>query len=69
MPLFEVIGIDATSKSFCISFEFLLGETEGDLIQVLNHLNEMLGEDIRPGVILTNKAESIQSVVKAVFPE
>ena len=69
MPLFEVIGIDASSKSFCVSFEFLPGETEGDLIQALNHLNEMLGEDVRPGVILTDKAESIRSAVKAVFPE
>ena len=29
----------------------------------------MLGEDVRLGVILTNKAELIRSVVKVVFPK
>jgi len=29
----------------------------------------MLGEDVRLGVILTNKAKLIRSVVKVVFPK
>jgi len=69
MPLFEAIGIDATGKSFCVSFEFLLGETEEDLTQALKHLREMLGNDIQPGVILTDKAESIRSAVASIFPK
>jgi hypothetical protein len=31
MPLFKAIGINATGKSFCVSFKFLLGEIEEDL--------------------------------------
>jgi hypothetical protein len=69
MPLFKAISINATGKSFCVSFKFLLGETEEDLTQALKHLREMLGDDIQPGVILTDKAESIRSVVASIFPE
>ena len=30
MPLLDIIGIDATRRSFCIAFAFLSGETEED---------------------------------------
>jgi hypothetical protein len=67
MPLFEVIGIEATGKSFCVCFEFLPGETEDDLVQALTHLKEMLGDDT-PGVILSDKAEAQRNAIKRVFP-
>lgn len=68
MPLFEVIGIDATGKSFCVCFEFLPGESEEDLVQALMHLKEMLGDNAPSGVILSDKAEAQRNAIKTVFP-
>jgi hypothetical protein len=69
MPLFEVIRINATRRSFCVCFEFLPGEEEEDLIQALEYLKEMLGEDCPPGVILMDKAQAQRNAVQAVFPD
>ena len=69
IPLFKAIRIDTTSKSFYISFKFLLRETEEDLTQALKHLREMLDDDIQLGVILTDKVESIRSAVTSIFPK
>jgi hypothetical protein len=69
MLLFKAIGINATRKSFCVSFKFLLGEVEEELTQALKHLREILGNNIQPGVILTGKVESIRSIVASIFPE
>jgi MULE transposase domain len=59
MPLFEVIRVEATRKSFCVSFEFLPVETKPDYIQALLYLKEMLGNDYTPGVIFTDKEEAL----------
>ncbi len=50
-----------------MSFEFLLGETEEDLTQALKYLREILSNNIQLGVILTDKAESIRSIVASIF--
>jgi hypothetical protein len=68
MPLFEVIGIEATSKSLCVSFDFLSGETEEDYIWALEHGKKMLGDTL-PGVILSDKAYSNRDAIGVVFPE
>ncbi len=69
MLLFKAISINTTGKSFYISFKFLLREIEEDLIQALRHLKEMLRDNIQLGVILTNKAESIRTIVRTIFPK
>ena len=67
--LFKVISINTIGKSFYISFKFLLREIEEDLIQALRYLKEILRDNIQLGVILTNKAESIQTIVRTIFPK
>jgi hypothetical protein len=65
MPLFECITIDATRKSICVCFEFLPGEEEEHVVQSLEHLKEMLGDEITSGrgVFLTDKANVIRNAV------
>ncbi len=41
MPLLDMIGVDATGRSFCIAFAFLSGEAEGDYIWVLERLRTL----------------------------
>lgn len=67
MPLFEVIGVEATGKSFCVYFEFMLREEEVDYVRALSHLKEMLG-DSSSKVILTDKSDSIRNTIATVFP-
>ena len=41
MPLFDMIGIDATGRFFCIAFVFLNGEAEKDYIWALEQLKTL----------------------------
>jgi hypothetical protein len=66
MPLFEVIGVKATGKSFCGTFEFMPGEEEPDYIRALEHVKEMLG-DVSPKVILIDKADAVRNAIAIVF--
>jgi hypothetical protein len=70
MPLFDVIGVDACQRSFCIAFAFLGGETEEDYAWVLNRLNTLFeSRNIRhPSVILTDRCLACMKAVAICFP-
>ena len=41
MPLLDMIGVDATGRSFCIAFAFLSGEAEEDYTWALEQLKKL----------------------------
>jgi hypothetical protein len=69
MPLLDMIGVDATGRSFCIAFAFLSGETEEDYIWALGRLKTLYEQcgGILPSVILTDRCLAVINAVSALF--
>jgi hypothetical protein len=70
MPLLDIIGVDASQRSFCIAFAFLSGETEADYIWALEQL-KLLYEQCNaslPSVILTDRCLACINAITTLFP-
>jgi hypothetical protein len=70
MPLLDMIGVDASQKSFCIAFAFLSGETEADYMWALEQLKSFYQQcdTPLPSVILTDCFLACINAVDALFP-
>lgn len=70
MPLLDMIGVDATGRSFCIAFAFLSGETEKDYIWALERLKILYEQcgGVLPSVILTDRCLAVINAASALFP-
>ncbi|KAL2137775.1 hypothetical protein VTI28DRAFT_8314 [Corynascus sepedonium] len=70
MPLLDMIGVDATGRSFCIAFAFLSGETEEDYTWALERLKTLYEQcgRIFPSVILTDRCQAVINVASTLFP-
>jgi hypothetical protein len=70
MPLLDMIGIDATGRSFCIAFALLSGETEEDYTWALERLKSLYQQSntTLPSVILTDRCLAVMNAASAVFP-
>ena len=70
MPLLDMIGVDATGRSFCIAFAFLSGETEEDYTWALERLKTLYEQCSRvfPSVILTDRCQAVINAASTLFP-
>jgi hypothetical protein len=69
MPLLDMIGVDATERSFCIAFVFLSGETEEDYIWALEQLKTLYEQcGGIPSIILTDRCLAAMNAVSSLFP-
>ena len=70
MPLLDMIGVDATGRSFCIAFAFLNGETEEDYIWALERLKTLYEQynGVFPSVILTDRCQAVINAASILFP-
>jgi len=70
MPLLDMIGVDATQRSFCIAFAFLSGETEEDYTWALERLKSLYEQcnATLPSVILTDRCLAVMNAASALFP-
>ncbi|RYO85590.1 hypothetical protein DL764_009150 [Monosporascus ibericus] len=70
MPLFDMIGVDATGRSFCIAFAFLSGEAEEDYAWALERLKTLYEQygGILPSVILTDRCLAVMNTASTLFP-
>jgi hypothetical protein len=70
MPLLDMIGVDATRRSFCIAFAFLSGETEVDYMWALERLKSLYeyANATLPSVILTDRCLAVINTVSTLFP-
>ena len=66
MPLLDMIGVDATQRSFCIAFAFLSGETEADYMWALKWLKSLY--TTLPSVILTDRCLAVINAASTLFP-
>ena len=70
MPLLDMIGVDATGRSFCIAFAFLSGETEEDYTWALERLKTLYEQcgGVFPSVILTDRCLAVMNAASTLFP-
>jgi hypothetical protein len=70
MPLLDMIGVDASQRSFCIAFAFLSGETEADYLWALEQLKSLYEQCQAPfpSVILTDRCLACINAVSTLFP-
>ena len=70
MPLLDMIGVDATGRSFCIAFAFLSGEAEEDYTWALEQLKKLYEQcgGLIPSVILTDRCLAAISAASTTFP-
>ena len=64
-----MIGVDATRRSFCITFAFLSGETEEDYIWALERLKTLYEQcgGVFPSVILIDRCLAVINAALALF--
>jgi len=70
LPLFDLVGVDASQRTFCVAFAFLSGETEEDFTWALNNLKELYFElNIQlPSIILTDQCRACINSIDNLFP-
>ena len=70
MPLLDMIGVDATGRSFCIAFAFLSGETEEDYLWALERLKTLYQQcgGVFPSVILMDRCLAVIKAASTLFP-
>lgn len=70
MPLLDIIGVDASQRSFCIAFAFLSGESETDYTWALERLKSLYEQCsiTLPSVILTDHCFVVMNTASTLFP-
>ncbi|XP_065847430.1 uncharacterized protein [Euphorbia lathyris] len=69
MPFFEIIGITPSNKNFLIAYAIMKDETEGSYMWVLEKLKLLLGADVHPTAIATDRELGLMRPVREVFPD
>ncbi|KAF5708438.1 hypothetical protein FMUND_10602 [Fusarium mundagurra] len=69
MPLFDMVGVDATGSTFCIAFAYLSGEEEEDFAWALGALRDLYdANDIpHPSVVLTDRCLACMNAIVSLL--
>ena len=70
MPLLDMIGVDASQRSFCIAFAFLSGEGKEDFVWALDRLRSLyeISKARLPSVVLTDRCLACINAIAVCFP-
>ncbi|XP_038680255.1 protein FAR1-RELATED SEQUENCE 4-like [Tripterygium wilfordii] len=69
MPLFEIVGVTSTEKTFSVAFVLLQSENEDNYTWALSCLRSMIDQCLLPRVILTDRELALMKAIACVFPE
>ncbi len=68
MPLFNIVGVTASSSTFFVAFTFLKREREKDYVWSLEQLRAATGSMCNPKVIITDRDLALMNAVARVYP-
>lgn len=68
MPLFEIVGITSTGKTFNLAFVFMDRERENNYEWALEMIKTVMGDDFRPRLFVTDSEKALINAVEIVFP-
>ena len=70
LPLFELVGVDAMERTFCVGFAFLSSETEEDFAWAFEQLRLALASrETLPQTVATDRDLACMNALDAVFPD
>ncbi|MCI29376.1 protein FAR1-RELATED SEQUENCE 5-like, partial [Trifolium medium] len=70
MPLFEMVGVASTGKTFNVAFAFLSNEKEENFTWALQQCQGLMrSEGMGPMVTLTDRDTALMNAVASVFPD
>ncbi|KAH1197699.1 Protein FAR1-RELATED SEQUENCE 5 [Glycine max] len=70
LPLLDFVGVTPTGMTFSSSFAYVECEHVNNLVWALQRFEgPFLKRDALPGVIVTNRDQTLMNAVKAVFPD
>ncbi|GAU48047.1 hypothetical protein TSUD_272250 [Trifolium subterraneum] len=69
MPLFEIVGVTSTEKSYNVGFAYIANEKEDNFVWALETCKSLLiSKETFPKVIVTDRDKSLMNAVAKVFP-
>lgn len=68
MPLLEIIGMTATNKNFLIGWALMSDETEASYRWVLQQLRNLIGFQVQPTCIVTDRELALMRPIAQIFP-
>lgn len=69
MPLFEMVGVTSTDKTFNVAFAFLSNEKEDNFRWAVQECQKLLqSKELGPKVVVTDRDTALTNVVAEVFP-
>ncbi|KAH1265373.1 PKS-NRPS hybrid synthetase [Glycine max] len=70
LPLLDFVGMTPTGMTFSSGFAYVEGERVNNLVWALQRFRGLfLKRDVLPGVIVTDRDQTLMNAVKDVFPE
>ena len=68
MPLVQIIGMTPTNTNFLVAYAIVADETEGSYSWVLGQLRVILGNDVEPNVIVSDRELGLLKPIEYHFP-
>ncbi|XP_062006092.1 uncharacterized protein LOC133723294 [Rosa rugosa] len=67
-PLFEIVGVTSTEKTFNVAFVYILRETEENYTWALSRLR-ILPDHCTPSVFVTDRELALMNSISKIFPD
>ena len=67
-PLFQIVGVTSTDKTFSAAQAFILRERKEDYVWVLENLKRIMDPNQLPHVIVTDRDLGLMNAIEKVFP-
>jgi alpha-glucosidase len=68
LPLLEFLGTTSTEQKFSVGFALLSAEKESNFVWALQKCRELLKQQDHPGVVVTDRDNTLMNIVDSVFP-
>ncbi|XP_024156611.1 protein FAR1-RELATED SEQUENCE 5-like [Rosa chinensis] len=68
MPLLDIVGVTSFNTSFYSCFVFMQKEEEEDYVWALTMFSRILGVEVYPLVIITDRKLALMNAINIVFP-
>ncbi|XP_050207821.1 PKS-NRPS hybrid synthetase cheA-like [Mercurialis annua] len=69
MPVLDIIGISSLNSSFYSCFALLEKECEQDYVWALDMFKIILGDNVQPSVIVSDRELALMNTIRVVFPK
>lgn len=68
LPLFEIVGVTSTEKTFSVAFAYLSSENEKNYTWVLENLRSVMDDVVLLQVVVTDRELALMNSLRKVFP-